>query len=319
MTYFAAFKAYLSKSAVEPDSQSFPCLCELREFHPSEPMTECDPVWHFFVNADSRERLLDELSFLDSFLLERIRQLNSSKNVLYEDSVLSRWKELGRLCVDMTQSQLTDLEIDVKSQIDELEGKIAVLSRLRGDVSFQQSIASQLLSQLRRVASLEELKAEAAGKKEIAAKELKEIMKQVSDRKVSGRKLHEALEKSMSHLFEGLKVTIVGDETVLCCVCSDNAMNALFYPFVDSFRCLLDPSIVLTLSISLILHLLSSIFPFPFSSFPVSITSSSIPFFKQTYNYIYFLPFVLLFIMLLYFFRMLALSLQFGYICSNSC
>ena len=72
----------------------------------------------------------------------------------------------------MTQSQLTDLEIDVKSQIDELEGRIAVLSRLRGDAAFQQSIASQLQSQLRRVASLEELKAEAAGKKETAASEL---------------------------------------------------------------------------------------------------------------------------------------------------
>ena len=90
MTYFAAFKAYLSKSAVEPDSQSFPCLCELREFHPSEPMSECDSTWHFFVNGDARERLLDELSFLDSFLLERIRQMNSSNTVLYEDSVLSR-------------------------------------------------------------------------------------------------------------------------------------------------------------------------------------------------------------------------------------
>lgn len=90
MTYFAAFKAYLSKSTVEPDSQSFPCLCELRELHPSEPMSECDSTWNFFVNGDSRERLLDELSFLDSFLLERIRQMNSSKTVLYEDSVLSR-------------------------------------------------------------------------------------------------------------------------------------------------------------------------------------------------------------------------------------
>ena len=69
-----------------------------------------------------------------------------------------------------------------------------MLSRLRGDAAFQQSIASQLQSQLRRVASLEELKAEAAGKKETAASELKEIMKQVSDRMVSGRKLHESME-----------------------------------------------------------------------------------------------------------------------------
>lgn len=119
----------------------------------------------------------------------------------------------------MTQSQLIDLEIEVKSQIDELEGRIAVLSRLRGDVSFQQSIANQLLSQLRRVASFEELKTEAAGKKEMAASELKEIMKRVGDRKAAGRKLHEAMEKAMSCLFKGLKVTIVGDETVLCCVC----------------------------------------------------------------------------------------------------
>ena len=170
----------------------------------------------------------------------------------------------------MTQSQLTDLEIDVKSQIDELEGRIAVLSRLRGDAAFQQSIASQLQSQLRRVASLEELKAEAAGKKETAASELKEIMKQVSDRMVSGRKLHEAMEESMSHLFEGLKVTIVGDETVLYCVCYEIVCVVLSCSllFVFSLFYPLHSPTILT-SILPFCHFPSSIFiPFSNSSIP---------------------------------------------------
>ena len=170
----------------------------------------------------------------------------------------------------MTQSQLTDLEIDVKSQIDELERRIAVLSRLRGDVAFQQSIASQLQSQLRRVASLEELKAEAAGKKETAASELKEIMKQVSDRKVSGRKLHEAMEESMSHLFEGLKVTIVGDETVLYFVCCGIVymVHSCYLLFVFSLCYLLHSPTILT-SIFPFCHFSSSILIlFSYSSIP---------------------------------------------------
>ena len=120
------------------------------------------------------------------------------------------------------------------------------------------------------MASLEELKAEAAGKKETAASELKEIMKQVSDRMVSGRKLHEAMEESMSHLFEGLKVTIVGDETVLYCVCYEIVCVVL--------SC----SLLFVFSLFYPLHsptILTSILPF--CHFPSSIlipfSNSSIP------------------------------------------
>ena len=85
-----------------------------------------------------------------------------------------------------------------------------------------------------------------------------------------GRKLHEVMEESMSHLFEGLKVTIVGDETVLYCVCYEIVCVVL--------SC----SLLFVFSLCYPLHsptILTSILPF--CHFPSSIlipfSNSSIP------------------------------------------
>lgn len=77
MQYFLAFQAYLANSSLSSENTEFPCLSELRSFHPTDMDLKAESSWKYFILSEPRSVLIDELCLLQSFLTERSRQSNT--------------------------------------------------------------------------------------------------------------------------------------------------------------------------------------------------------------------------------------------------
>lgn len=77
MQFFLAFQVYLANASMHSAETEFSCLAELQSFHPDGADFSSSSSWKYVLISESRDLLIDELSMLESFLIERSRQSNS--------------------------------------------------------------------------------------------------------------------------------------------------------------------------------------------------------------------------------------------------